>query len=243
MLGAAEYTALAQPGEVVQPGRYSGVNRAAGALPISRERGVPASASAIPVDALPECFGVRLGLPKGITVHMSRLRRSRGLRFASYVADGGSYGTLDFEPVEAVRARVLGYRSLCGVRCFEPDASLLLTLFVVVQLVEYVLLTVGGALQSDEAQIRGHLGFRECSVADADKLTSWLAEHVACKERRQEQVRVELLARRRAECIEPPTPGRCDRIVGGALRVAEEMLTARISARLAVESTERTPRD
>src|SRR5205085_2195650 len=78
-----------------------------------------------------------------------------------------------------------------------------------------------------------------CSVADADKLTGWLAEHVACKERRPEQVRVELLARCRTESIEPPTPGRCDRIVGAALRVAEETLTARISARLTAESTER----
>ncbi|MER7743334.1 hypothetical protein ABTX34_34400 [Streptomyces sp. NPDC096538] len=74
---------------------------------------------------------------------------------------------------------------------------------------------------------------------DADKLTVWLAEHVACKERRPEQVRVELLARCRAESFEPPTPGRCDRIVGAALRVAEETLTARISGRLMVESTER----
>ncbi|MCT7351120.1 hypothetical protein N4P33_02885 [Streptomyces sp. 15-116A] len=76
-------------------------------------------------------------------------------------------------------------------------------------------------------------------VTDADKLTAWLAEHVGGKERRPEQVRVELLARCRTESIEPPTPGRCDRIVGAALRVAEETLTARISARLTVESTER----
>ncbi|MEU1711126.1 DUF4158 domain-containing protein [Streptomyces sp. NPDC005706] len=93
----------------------------------------------------------------------------------------------------------------------------------------------GRTVEYHRAQIRGHLGFRECSVADADKLTGWLAEHVACKERRPEQVRVELLARCRTESIEPPTPGRCDRIVGAALRTAEETLTARIS----VESIER----
>jgi hypothetical protein len=97
----------------------------------------------------------------------------------------------------------------------------------------------GRTVEYHRAQIRGPLGFRECSVADADKLTAWLAEHVGCKERRLEQVRVELLARCRTESIEPPTPGRCDRIVGAALRVAEETLTARISARLTVESTER----
>ncbi|MEU8952399.1 hypothetical protein [Streptomyces sp. NPDC048489] len=50
---------------------------------------------------------------------------------------------------------------------------------------------------------------------------------------------MELLARCRTQCIEPPTPGRCDRIVGAALRAAEETLTERISARLTVKSTER----
>ncbi|GAA2815340.1 hypothetical protein GCM10010441_44950 [Kitasatospora paracochleata] len=97
----------------------------------------------------------------------------------------------------------------------------------------------GRTVEYHRAQIRRHLGFRECSVADADKLTAWLVDHVACKERRPEQVRVELLARCRTECIEPPTPGRCDRIVAAALRAAEETLTARISARITVESIER----
>ncbi|MEU0742232.1 DUF4158 domain-containing protein [Streptomyces sp. NPDC006134] len=65
----------------------------------------------------------------------------------------------------------------------------------------------GRTVEYHRAQIRGHLGFRECSVADADKPAAWLAEHVACKERRPEQVRVELPARCRTECIEPPTLG------------------------------------
>ncbi|MFJ1673121.1 hypothetical protein ACIOK4_43575 [Streptomyces bottropensis] len=43
----------------------------------------------------------------------------------------------------------------------------------------------------------------------------------------------------REESIEPPTSGRCDRIVGAALRAAEESLTALISSRLTVESIER----
>ncbi|MEV6212270.1 hypothetical protein [Kitasatospora sp. NPDC051914] len=50
----------------------------------------------------------------------------------------------------------------------------------------------GRTVEYHRAQIRGHLGFRECSVADADKLTAWLAEHVACKERRP---------------VSPPYPG------------------------------------
>ncbi|GAA2440358.1 DUF4158 domain-containing protein [Streptomyces glaucus] len=97
----------------------------------------------------------------------------------------------------------------------------------------------GRTIEYHRARIRGRPGFRECSVADADKLTTWLAEHVACKEQRPEQVRVELLARCRTESIEPPTSGRCDRIAGAALRAVEETLTARISARLTAESTKR----
>ncbi|OEJ37344.1 hypothetical protein BGK70_03485 [Streptomyces agglomeratus] len=47
----------------------------------------------------------------------------------------------------------------------------------------------GRTVEYHRAQIREHLGFRECSVADAEKLTAYLAEHVAHKERRPEQVR------------------------------------------------------
>jgi hypothetical protein len=66
-------------------------------------------------------------------------------------------------------------------------------------------------------EVRQHLGFRECSVADADKLTAWLAEHVAQAERRPERVREALLAHCYAERIEPPTAGRIDRMVASAL--------------------------
>ncbi|MGW7319009.1 DUF4158 domain-containing protein [Streptomyces sp. NPDC054865] len=94
----------------------------------------------------------------------------------------------------------------------------------------------GRTVEYHRAQIREHLGFRECSVAEAEKLTEYLAEHVADKERRPEQVRVELLARCREESIDPPASGRCDRIVGAALRAAEESLTALVSSRLTVET-------
>ncbi|GAA2941719.1 DUF4158 domain-containing protein [Streptomyces enissocaesilis] len=97
----------------------------------------------------------------------------------------------------------------------------------------------GRTVEYHRAQIRRHLGFRECSVADAEKLTAHLAEHVAHKERRPEQMRVELLARCRVESIEPPAPGRCDRIAAAALRAAEEASTVRISSRLSSESVER----
>jgi hypothetical protein len=66
----------------------------------------------------------------------------------------------------------------------------------------------GRTIEYHRAQIRTHLGFRECSVGDAEKLTEWLAVNVCEAERRPELVRDELLARCRAERIEPPTARR-----------------------------------
>ncbi len=56
------------------------------------------------------------------------------------------------------------------------------------------------------AQIRRHFGFRECSVADQEKLTEWLAAHVANAEWDRDRVRAELFRRCRSERTEPPTP-------------------------------------
>ncbi len=90
-----------------------------------------------------------------------------------------------------------------------------------------------------QMQIRQHLGFRECSVDDADKLTEWLAANVCEAERRPDQVRAELLAQFRAEQVEPPTSGRMNRMISSALRTAERSLTARIAGRLPAETVAR----
>jgi len=96
----------------------------------------------------------------------------------------------------------------------------------------------GSTIEYHRAQIRQHLGYRECGVADAERLTAWLAEHVTQAERSPERVREELLARCRGERLEPPAGGRVDRIVRSALRLGEETLTLRISARLTPVVTE-----
>jgi hypothetical protein len=88
----------------------------------------------------------------------------------------------------------------------------------------------GRTIKAHRVQIRHVLGFRECSVADADKLTEWLAANVTRVERGAERVREELLARCREERIEPPTGGRIDRIVRSALHRGEELLFARWQA-------------
>ena len=81
--------------------------------------------------------------------------------------------------------------------------------------------------------IRKFTGFREFTVADAEKLTAWLAEEVCSRERQAPRVREALLARMREARIEQPkSRDRIARIIGSALRRSEESLTARVAGRL-----------
>lgn len=67
----------------------------------------------------------------------------------------------------------------------------------------------GRSAERHRGEIRRHLEFHECSVADADKLTDWPA-YVAHAERDPRTVRVGLLEQMRERCVEPPTEGRLD---------------------------------
>jgi len=97
----------------------------------------------------------------------------------------------------------------------------------------------GSTIEYHRSQVRRHLGFRECSAEDAGKLTGWLAANVCQAERRADRVREELLARCRAERIEPPSAGRCDRIIRSALHQAEQALIQRVAARLGPDASAR----
>lgn len=89
----------------------------------------------------------------------------------------------------------------------------------------------GRTIEYHRNQIRTHLGFRVCSVIDADKLTDWLTTNVAHAERRPEQVREELIKQCRLERIEPPAPNRITRIVRSALHNAEQSWFTTIGTR------------
>ena len=97
----------------------------------------------------------------------------------------------------------------------------------------------GRTIKRHRAEIRTHMGFRECTVADAQMLTEWLAEGCTQRERRYELVRDELLAQCRILSIEPPTPDRVERIVRSGLHRGEKLLTERICTRLSAEVTAR----
>jgi hypothetical protein len=62
----------------------------------------------------------------------------------------------------------------------------------------------GRTIEYHRAQIRRHTGFRECTDADAEKITAWLADHVCQFEPRADRVRAALLEQLKGEGIEPP---------------------------------------
>jgi TnpA family transposase len=97
----------------------------------------------------------------------------------------------------------------------------------------------GSTIEYHRTQIRAHLGFRVCSVTDTEKLTIWLAEHVAAAERSPERVREELLARCRVERVEPPAAAQVGRMVRSALHTAEETWFATISDRVGAAAQSR----
>jgi len=97
----------------------------------------------------------------------------------------------------------------------------------------------GRTAQRHRTEIRAYTGFRECSVTDAEALTLWLAEHVASIERREHRVREQLVARCRAQLIEPPTHDRVGEISRSALHRAEQAMLGRIAARVDVAAIDR----
>jgi hypothetical protein len=91
------------------------------------------------------------------------------------------------------------------------------------------------AVEYHRAQVRTFLGFRECTVDDAQKL----AEEVCQRERRVERVREELLKHCREEGIEQPPAGRIGRIIGSGLSQAEKTLVARVFGRIPADAAAR----
>ena len=82
------------------------------------------------------------------------------------------------------------------------------------------------------AQVRKALGFREATVGDEDKLAAWLAEEVCPVELGEDRLREALLARCRAERVEPPAAGRVERVLGAAGAAFDQRFTAMVLARL-----------
>ena len=80
----------------------------------------------------------------------------------------------------------------------------------------------GRTAEYHRAQIREAFGFRPATAADADELAAWLLQEVAPYEYDAERLKEASYTRLRALKIEPPTPGRVDRLVRSALRSYDE---------------------
>ncbi len=79
----------------------------------------------------------------------------------------------------------------------------------------------GRTFEYHRAQIREAFGFREATVSDEEALSVWMAEEVCPVELRDGPLREALLARCRAQKIEPPAASRIGRVMGFAKAAAE----------------------
>ena len=94
----------------------------------------------------------------------------------------------------------------------------------------------GRTIEYHRTQIRSFLGFREAQAADAEEIGRWLLDEVLPHDHDLEHLRVAVYQQCRSRHIEPPTPGRIDRLVRSALRTQEERLAERILRRITPEA-------
>lgn len=92
----------------------------------------------------------------------------------------------------------------------------------------------GRTIEYHRAQVRAALGFREATREDEERFAAWLAQEVCPVELREERLREALLARCRAERIEPP--GRVERILGSAEAAFEQRFCQEVASRLPDET-------
>ncbi|PTL54243.1 DUF4158 domain-containing protein [Paraconexibacter algicola] len=97
----------------------------------------------------------------------------------------------------------------------------------------------GRSAKRHRSEIRAHLGFRECSASDVERLAGWLAVSVCEAEREPSRVRDELAGRMLAESIEPPSRKQVDRLVRSALHRSENSLCSRITTRIGPDAEDR----
>ena len=97
----------------------------------------------------------------------------------------------------------------------------------------------GRTIKAHRADIRRYFGFRECSVADADKPAEWLAANVCEKERQAEPGPRGTAGAPEGRADRAASRDRLGRIIGTALRQAEQTLTARIASRVPAEAAAR----
>jgi hypothetical protein len=82
------------------------------------------------------------------------------------------------------------------------------------------------AAKRHRSELRDLTGWHECSKTDLVKLVSHLVDVIWHDERREEQVRAELLRQMRVDLIEPPTAAQVTTIIRSALHRPDERAVA-----------------
>ncbi len=91
------------------------------------------------------------------------------------------------------------------------------------------------SVERQRAKIRQYLGFREATVEDAEGLTNWLVESVVAEQRQEEVLNTAVYQKCRELHLEPPTPGRIERLIRSAIRTADQQIYKDTLAQLSPE--------
>src|SRR5919199_1097000 len=94
-------------------------------------------------------------------------------------------------------------------------------------------------IEYHRAQIRRVLRFRQTTEADEARLAQWLAAEVCPMEFDRHRLVEALVARCRAERLEPPASGQLDRVVGSALHRFERHFCESVTSRLSGDAVGR----
>jgi TnpA family transposase len=78
------------------------------------------------------------------------------------------------------------------------------------------------------AQIRDYTGFRECTVADAKKVTKWLRNNILPQGTTEEQIRIAVYQRFMELRLEPPESARIDRLMKSAITSHDQLVLQKI---------------
>jgi Domain of unknown function (DUF4158) len=94
----------------------------------------------------------------------------------------------------------------------------------------------GRSARYHQEHIRQWTGCRVGTIADADAITTWLCAHTRVDDTTPARLTVRALERYRALHIEPPTPGRLERMTHAAQRTLEEQCFTTLAEALKPET-------
>lgn len=97
----------------------------------------------------------------------------------------------------------------------------------------------GRAIKYHRAEIRRFFGFREATAEDGENVAEWLLEEVLPSGQDLEKLREAFHSRCRILRIEPPTPGRMDRLLASVSRRFEDRFCASLFGRLPEDALRR----